>query len=557
MTRVILLTAFTAAMAVAQIEGAMQEPPPSQTQPVTGTASITGTVVNDVTGEPLKKAQVSLFGAAGRQPAATTDASGGFAFQKLPPGPYTLMAVREGFDQTRAMLLGDGQKTITLVDDQKKTGVELRLPPTGAISGRLTDEIGDPAPNCSVGASSESGGNPQRGYATTDDRGEYRISNLPAGRYIVYQHCFHTLAAPHGFMERGDPKTPEWAWVPGFYGNAASGAGASVLSVHPGEEIHGIDFRLKTTNAFTVSIIVEPDSPIDMHTVMLRLTSRDPAASQLISYGVAPGSNGEPYRTTGVVPGSYLATADAQQGEKRWHGETVVEVGETPPDLVRLPIGEGMTITGDLKIESAGAAASENQGPQDVIALRGIEATRMTEYFQAQADADGNFAISGVQPGRYQLVVMGPVNSIQSVTLGGHEVSAQGFEIAAGAGGPLHVVINIKQVALQVSVDGLKADRITWVFALPKGFSDMSMGMNPPMAQAQQNAATMQVAPGEYTVYAVESSQPWPLLASPSAVHALASLGKSIEVKEGADASVTVNVVGRDDLKRAIDGDQQ
>jgi hypothetical protein len=547
MTGRVILFLLAGALAVAQDR--IVDGPPNQAPPAPGTSSIAGTVLNDATNEPLKKVQVTLAGPiSGQQPSAVTDASGSFAFHKLPAGTYTLMAMREGFDQERGMLLGDSQKQITVTADQNKTAVELRLAPNGAISGRLTDEIGDPAPYCNVSALDAAGN--ERGQAQTDDHGEYRIANLSAGRYLVAQHCYQTLAAPHPFMERGDPRTPVWAWVPGLYGGADAAAGASSIVVHEGEEVRGIDFRLSTTSAFTVSIAVEPDSPgIDPRNVSVRLMARDPAMARVEQYGVGRTSNGGPMRASGVVPGSYIAVADFQQGEKHWHGEAPVEVEDTPPTLVRLPLTAAMTLTGDLEV--AGGNGSPGQ-----VALIPLDSSHGAGYPRTQPGADGNFTISGVIPGRYQLQVMGALNNMESVTFGGHEVSPRAIDIGPGAGGALHVVVNIKQVGVQVSVDGLQADRPASVFLLPKG-SDTGPGANPPVMQAQQSPVTIPVTPGDYVAYAVECDQPWPLLNNPALLRAIASMGKAVEVKDGESATVTVSMIGHDDLKRAMDSELQ
>jgi Carboxypeptidase regulatory-like domain len=564
MTRCLLLALLTAAMVVAQvvssIGGAPNQAPP---QPPPGTASIEGTVVNDATNEPVKKAQVSLFGGVGKALVAVTDASGSFAFHKLPVGAFMISATHEGFDENRGALLGDNQKQVTLTADQNATGVELRLPPTGAISGRLTDEVGDGAPNCSVGAiaagSPGIGIQQQLGVANTDDRGEYRIANLPAGRYMVYQHCQQTLAAPHGFMERGDPRTPVWTWIPGFYGGAEGGAGASTLTVHGGEEVRGIDFRLKVTNAFTVPIVVVPDDPgIDLRTVSVRLMPRDPATALVMQYGVGRPTDAGPWRAFGVAPGAYVAMADFQQTDARWHGEAAVDVGDTPPDPVRLPLTPAMTIHGDLEVEKGDAPGSASSGrPPGTVALSPLDPLRGGAYAMAQVNADGSFAIPGVIPGRYQLQAMGPGNGIESVTLSGHEVSPRAIDFGPGAGGPLHVVLNAKRAQVQVTVSDVRPDRTTWVILLPKGVTDPGPGMNPPMGQAQQGPLTITAPPGEYVAFAIECAQPWPLLTNSTAFHALAGLGKSVEAKADGNASVTVEVITRDDLKRALDSDSE
>jgi hypothetical protein len=285
----------------------------------------------------------------------------------------------------------------------------------------------------------------------------------------------------------------------------------------------------------------------------VRLVPQDPALALVAQYGVGRMSNGGTFRSSGVVPGSYVAIADLQQGEKRWHGEAPVEVGNTPPEPVELPLTAGMTLSGDVEVENGSAPGADSARPTGTVSLTPLDPSRGFGYLQAQTDADGSFTMAGVIAGRYQLQVMGPVNSIQSVTFGGHEVSPRAIDVGADASGALHVVISVRQVRLQVSVAGLQPDRATWVFLLPKGISDPGPGLNPPMTMAQQGAVTITVTPGEYVAYAVECAQPWPLVNSAAALHAIAGLGKAVELKEGANASVTVDVIGREDLKRALD----
>jgi hypothetical protein len=173
------------------------------------------------------------------------------------------------------------------------------------------------------------------------------------------------------------------------------------------------------------------------------------------------------------------------------------------------------------------------------------------------ADDKGHFTITGVLPGRYQLQAIGATNSIKSVTLAGREVSPSAIDLGPGATGPLHVVISMKQVGLQVSVDNLRQDQQTWVFLLLNGVTSPYPGLNPIMGSANQSTVSMQAPPGEYVAYAVECTQPWPLLNNASVLQAIAGLGKAIEVKEDMTASVTVSVIAREDLKRALDQDVQ
>src|SRR6476661_8490060 len=69
------------------------QPPASPT----GNGSVEGTVINEITREPVRKAQVTLGSA--NAPPAVTDATGRFAFRNLGPGTYWLQASHTLFPQ--------------------------------------------------------------------------------------------------------------------------------------------------------------------------------------------------------------------------------------------------------------------------------------------------------------------------------------------------------------------------------------------------------------------------------------------------------------------------
>src|SRR5580765_2536902 len=112
--------------------GFAQAPPAAAPQ----TGSIAG-VVRDGTGKPLPEIALVLTGApGGRQTAATGD-QGQFAFAGLPPGIYRLTAQ----SQSEAL----GTKVIVLDSGQALTAVELVVSQSGTISGRVLDELREPA----------------------------------------------------------------------------------------------------------------------------------------------------------------------------------------------------------------------------------------------------------------------------------------------------------------------------------------------------------------------------------------------------------------------------
>src|SRR5262245_14855062 len=165
-------------------------------QTAAGTATVRGRVLDAESGRPLRRARLSLT-APGIPPqqaiTASTDADGRYEFTELTARQYTLTAQRSGYltlrfgqrrpnEQGRVLDVGNGQ----MIEN-----INFALPRMGVISGRVTDEFGEPIAGVWVAPlrlmwfqnrrqlASESR------LATTDEDGEYRLIGLNPGSYVV------------------------------------------------------------------------------------------------------------------------------------------------------------------------------------------------------------------------------------------------------------------------------------------------------------------------------------------------------------------------------------
>jgi hypothetical protein len=187
---------------------------------------IDGVVVNQVTGDPIKKATVFLhnmnliYGKNGPSSySAATDSNGGFAIDQITPGRYTITADRPGFlpDTYRV----SGTSSIAIGPAQSPGSIRLRLTPQGSISGRVVDEDGDPITDVQLQVQRWTVSNGvrrligvTRGAEHVDEHGNFRISGLDPGRYILsasYTHFVRTF----GPQSQAEPK-----YVATFYPNA-------------------------------------------------------------------------------------------------------------------------------------------------------------------------------------------------------------------------------------------------------------------------------------------------------------------------------------------------
>jgi hypothetical protein len=152
-------------------------------------AVIRGVVLENMSGRPLARTQVTLApvpGSPGPTLAVRTNLYGNFDFSALPAGTYLLSAARAGFAPVEY-----GQKEFRsaarpiVLEESTPAFLEIRMKRFGAIAGTVQDENDVGIPDVNVVAYRDTRPPQLAGRATTDDRGMYRVSGLPPGRYLV------------------------------------------------------------------------------------------------------------------------------------------------------------------------------------------------------------------------------------------------------------------------------------------------------------------------------------------------------------------------------------
>jgi protocatechuate 3,4-dioxygenase beta subunit len=143
--------------------------------------SLTGTVINDVTGEPVRRAAVQVSGHAGTM--ALTDAGGRFVLEGLAEGDVFLTAMKPGFydDET--------SHTAPVRVGKDAPAVILKLTPSAVISGRVTTKDEQPLEGVHIRVLAQQNLEGRIVWAdsqnltVTDEEGEFRGAGLQAGTY--------------------------------------------------------------------------------------------------------------------------------------------------------------------------------------------------------------------------------------------------------------------------------------------------------------------------------------------------------------------------------------
>jgi hypothetical protein len=161
------------------------------------------------------------------------------------------------------------QLTRVSVAANQSANVQVMIYRGATIGGTVSFDDGAPAAGVPIQAlllppntSAKVAGSTQQqsfaGFARTDDRGQFRVTGLGDGTYIVF-------AAPRSIF-------------PIYYGNTIERSHAKRLDVHAGDEVPGADIQIPAAGMHSVSGVVV--SQQDSHTlsrasVQLRLSSGD------------------------------------------------------------------------------------------------------------------------------------------------------------------------------------------------------------------------------------------------------------------------------------------
>lgn len=361
--------------------------------------SISGTITDGVTGEPLAAAKVTARDQLGFVK-TTTDSNGSYEFGGLSDGDYTVVASagchREMIYPGAACVNGDlygcpsDQATPVHVETEvDNTGIDIALPPLGSISGRVTDSLSGaplPATTVEVVPPGYSGGS----TSTTDAGGRYRIGCLGLPEYAV------TAAEASHLAEVYDDHPCR---VPGH----CNTLDATYVPVSDATDTEGIDFALDPGSAI-VGRVTEDGSGAALPGIEVRVTDLDGH----LAADVLSDESGD-YRAEGLAPGGYWVVADGRPLLRSQAYPGIDCSNDCDPrfgDLVRVPAAVDVTgIDFDLQrlgglhatVADAATAAPVTDAMFDLWTEDGNEL-----YPRPQATRDGDgYLLQGLEPGSY------------------------------------------------------------------------------------------------------------------------------------------------------------
>ncbi len=517
--------------------------------------SVEGTVVNAVTGEALKKAQLTLrpIGVQNGVPyGATTDGGGHFLIDDVDPGKYNVAVSRNGFVN---LANARGGAPLTLENGQKVRQMIVKLTPQGVISGRILDEDGEPLANVNIQCLAfgyQRGKRqlmPQNG-GNTDDRGEFRLHGLRPGKYLISA----SYRSPDLFMavaERvtGSPQAvqpAEEGYATTYYPNATNPESASQLDIVPGAQISGINMTLVRTQTVRIKgHVTVPMTGERRRNVNVMLMPRDNTGFMMprgIARVIDQAGN---FQMRGVTPGSYVLRADANDGNQRYSGRLPIEVGRSNLDGIELTMQPPSELLGRVVIENNGdlAGASLNIRLQPK-----INGPMMMGGGGGGVQPDLKFRIANVGPDPYDVNVNGLPEGfyVKSIRLGQLDVTETGVDFSQNAPSEeLVITLNpnggqVEGVAQNAKDQAAAGSTVTLI--PEEGHRSVSWFYRTANADQNGHFLLKGVRPGKYKIYAWEDLEPG-AYQDPDYVKPHESAGEKVEVKESGHETIQLKAI--------------
>jgi hypothetical protein len=347
---------------------------------------VRGRVIAAENDRPLRRALVALTAGDDRIRPVLTDDEGRFEIR--PPDASTRLTVSKA-----------GYATARVTPPRRSTNAApefmVRLPRSGVISGRIVDSNGETAIGMKVTARLEGAvGETTTFDGEADDLGEYRISGLPAGRYVISQ-----AATTHRVLTTVEYARLEELLKQGrrFQDVLMEPTGPSrPVDVRSGEETPNIDFEVPASHTIRSLVPVMNQAQVT----------------------VPPGQ----------VPGSMIARSTSPVSivigppQAQLGGGRVLNVfGYEGPRSLDLRLSDGASVSGTI-VDAAGE-------PFQGVSIRALHVRHENGRTVARAvawprvtDDRGRYRLFGLAPGAYVIVA-----SLDATEFAARRSAATGF----------------------------------------------------------------------------------------------------------------------------------
>jgi hypothetical protein len=500
--------------------------------------TISGTVVNGITGEAIPRALVQLMGPL--QQSQLTDSQGSFRFENIPEGRAFFMARKPGYFSSEEMSRGGGRPRARVMIAGDVSSLVLKLSPEGIVGGIVTGDDGEPLENVRVRLKRQviSNGRKQweaKSQAASDENGEFRVANLIPGTYYLLAEARRPATARAA-------AEPNVGYALTYYPAAPDLASASPIEVRGGQ-IAEIEFRLRSQPVYEVKGVVT-GMPPGQRGANIEFTNRsgDSLAGN-VRFNPEDGSF-----SAKLPAGTYTVRAMlyGPQGPGARASATITVAANLSG--IRLPLLEARSIPVVVRTEfsqnsSTGitSAALKNDGPARYVSVH------LTGLDEIQSEANGgrenqSLTLQNVEPGRYgvQISPHGPWY-VASASYGQADLLHDDMVVTAGGDArAIEIVLRDDGGSIAGSVVSDNNAVPAIVLAIPE-----RRPTNPKTQYTSERGFTINgLAPGDYMLLAFDAADGLEYT-NPEALEPYASRATHVTVSSKGTANVTLTPIKR------------
>jgi hypothetical protein len=504
------------------------------------THTVSGSVVNSATGEPIPRALVQLMG--GLQRSDLTDSQGSFRFEGVPEGRAIFMARKPGFFSSEELSRGGGRPRAPMTIAGDVSSLVLKLTPEGTVAGAITGDDGEPLEGVRLLLKRQviSNGRKQwetRGQSSTDENGEFRAANLiPGTYYLVAQAQRPATARAAAEANIG--------YAASYYPGTPDLVSASAIEVRGGQTAQ-IEFRLRSQPVYEVAGVVTGMAP-EQRGANIQFVNRsgDPVTGN-VRFNPAEGSF-----SARLPAGTYTvrATSYGRQGPAARASSTLTVAASVSG--IRLPLLPGAIIPVVVKTEStnqsssadvAGGTTTAKPGQYPTVILTGLEGTTSVYSTYDAQDSNAPVSLRNVEPGRFamQIVPHAPWY-VQSAAHGQSDLLREDLAVAQGDASPIEIVLRDDggSVSGSATSDNIAVPAV--VLVVPERRSTA-----PQTQYTSERGFTINaLAPGDYLLFAFDSVDGLEY-ANREALEPYASKAAHVTLNSKGSATVTLTLIKR------------
>ncbi|MEO8373372.1 MAG: carboxypeptidase regulatory-like domain-containing protein, partial [Candidatus Solibacter sp.] len=500
------MTAAMAAAAVANAQG-----------------SISGQVVNSVTGAPVRRAQVNIImdGRTDLRGTAPTDGEGRFVCRSLPAGRYRLGAEKNGYAPMEygAVRTYMGVQVIVLAAGEQKAGINIQLPQLAVMTGTVRDVDGEPAARVSVQALRHEFQRgkamwTQAGWAITDSEGRYRMFHMMPGKYLLAAKK-DDQPPPQPTTSDQDSGAGRLVYATTYFPGTLDRQQAKTIVPGPGETMNNLEFTLIQSRPIVLDVQSDLPAPVQEAPaadgnppegasqplqqpsfVQLTLVEKNSSAPGTTQYG-GGFPVGSRFVFNDILPGRYMLSGEVTLDGRLFAAREDLDLSGGSLN-VTMHFAPAIDLTGHVRFEDGSASAASAR----VFRVAGDFTNR--QGAEAHVQADGSYVLKSVPPGLWD-IGFEPIPKggyLKSMMLGDVDVLRADMNVTTETKAALEIVVSGAGAHLDGKVEGGQARALV---VAPEGdLVGLTAFYVVTTVDEQGRFELKAMAPGQYRLYAFE-----------------------------------------------------